>query len=102
MASGSPARQENFEVFQQKFPEMPIIAEDLGVITPDVKDMRDSFNLPGMKILQFGFTGDPEDDFLPHHYPVNCFAYTGSHDNNTARVGTIKPQHANKIFAGDI
>jgi len=73
-----------FEVFQQKFPEMPIIAEDLGVITPDVKDMRDCFNLPGMKILQFGFTGDPEDDFLPHHYPVNCFAYTGSHDNNTA------------------
>ncbi|HOT53340.1 MAG TPA: 4-alpha-glucanotransferase, partial [Anaerolineaceae bacterium] len=62
-----------------------IIAEDLGVITPDVEEMRDRFELPGMKILQFAFTGDPEDDFLPHHYPVNCFAYTGSHDNNTAR-----------------
>ena len=74
-----------FTAFQQKFPPMPIIAEDLGVITPDVEDMRDSFNLPGMKILQFAFTGDPEDDFLPHHYPVNCFAYTGSHDNNTSR-----------------
>ena len=37
-----------------------------------------------MKILQFSFTGDPDDDFLPHNYPVNCYAYTGSHDNNTA------------------
>ncbi len=74
-----------FNVFKQKYPHMPIIAEDLGVITPDVKEIRDGFNLPGMKILQFAFTGDPEDDFLPHHYPVNCYAYTGSHDNDTAR-----------------
>ncbi len=57
----------------------------MGIITPDVKNLRDGFGLPGMKILQFGFSGDPEDDFLPHHYPINCFAYTGSHDNNTAR-----------------
>jgi 4-alpha-glucanotransferase len=61
---------------------MPIIAEDLGVITPDVVDLRDSFRLPGMKILQFGFTG-PNNPFLPHLYPSNCVAYTGTHDNDT-------------------
>jgi 4-alpha-glucanotransferase len=63
---------------------LPIIAEDLGVITPDVVDLRDSFHLPGMKILQFGFTR-PEDPFLPHNYPSNCVAYTGTHDNDTVR-----------------
>ncbi len=62
---------------------LPIIAEDLGVITPDVVDLRDSFHLPGMKILQFGFTS-PDDPFLPHNYSSNCVAYTGTHDNDTA------------------
>jgi 4-alpha-glucanotransferase len=62
---------------------LPIIAEDLGVITPDVVELRDSFHLPGMKILQFGFTS-PDDPFLPHHYPRNCVAYTGTHDNDTS------------------
>ncbi len=76
---------ELFNELKLNFPELPIIAEDLGVITEDVESLRDGFELPGMKILQFGFSGDPEDDFLPHHYPVHCFAYTGSHDNNTAR-----------------
>jgi 4-alpha-glucanotransferase len=79
-----PAK-ELFTAFKKKFGDLPIIAEDLGVITDDVKSLRDGFGLPGMKILQFGFTGDPDDDFLPHNYPVNCFAYTGSHDNNTAQ-----------------
>jgi len=76
---------ELFTALKQRFPDLPIIAEDLGVITPDVEELRDGFNFPGMKILQFGFSGDPEDTFLPHHYPVNCFAYTGSHDNDTAQ-----------------
>ena len=61
---------------------LPIIAEDLGVITDDVEELRDSFNLPGMKILQFGFSG-AENPFLPHNYPKNCVAYTGTHDNDT-------------------
>lgn len=61
---------------------LPIIAEDLGVITPDVVDLRESFHLPGMKILQFGFTG-PDNPFLPHLYPAHCVAYTGTHDNDT-------------------
>jgi 4-alpha-glucanotransferase len=64
--------------------ELPIIAEDLGVITPDVVELRDGFKLPGMKILQFGFD-DPKNPFLPHNYPAHCVAYTGTHDNDTAR-----------------
>ena len=64
--------------------ELPIIAEDLGVITPDVVKLRETFGLPGMKILQFGFGGSPKDAFLPHNYPVHCVVYTGTHDNDTA------------------
>ena len=72
-------------VVKEELGELPIIAEDLGVITEPVRQMRDKFNLPGMKILQFAFASDPDDDFLPHNYPVNCVAYTGTHDNNTTR-----------------
>ncbi len=74
-----------FRVIKEKLGDLPIIAEDLGVITKEVQEMRDDFNLPGMKILQFAFASDPDDDFLPHNYPVNCVAYTGTHDNNTSR-----------------
>jgi 4-alpha-glucanotransferase len=63
--------------------ELPIIAEDLGEITPDVIELRDQFGLPGMKILQFAFSG-PDNEFLPHQYPINCVVYTGTHDNDTA------------------
>lgn len=72
-----------FESVKSALGELPIIAEDLGVITPDVVDLRESYNLPGMKILQFAFTGDPDDPFLPHNYPRNCVVYTGTHDNDT-------------------
>ena len=72
-----------FHTIKNELGELPIIAEDLGVITDGVVDIRDSFNLPGMKILQFSFASDPDDDFLPHNYPRNCVAYTGSHDNDT-------------------
>ena len=64
--------------------DLPIIAEDLGLITPDVTALRDQFGLPGMKVLQFGFSG-PDNPFLPHSYPQNCVVYTGTHDNDTAR-----------------
>jgi 4-alpha-glucanotransferase len=63
----------------------PFIAEDLGWITPDVLALRDRFQLPGMKVLQFAFDGDPKNPHLPQHYPVNCVVYTGTHDNNTTR-----------------
>ena len=74
-----------FSVLAKTLGELPIIAEDLGVITPDVVELRQKFALPGMKILQFAFAGRPSDPFLPHHYPENCVVYTGTHDNDTAR-----------------
>ncbi len=63
--------------------ELPIIAEDLGVITPEVEALRDNNLLPGMKILQFAFDSAEENNFLPHTYPRNCIVYTGTHDNDT-------------------
>ena len=66
--------------------DLPIIAEDLGVITEDVVALRDGFNFPGMKILQFAFGGGSQGEYLPHNYIANCIAYTGTHDNNTSRV----------------
>jgi 4-alpha-glucanotransferase len=71
------------QVVKDQLGELPIIAEDLGVITKDVTEMRDAFDLPGMKIFQFAFWTDPSDLFMPHNYPVNCVAYTGTHDNDT-------------------
>jgi 4-alpha-glucanotransferase len=73
-----------FNTIRQALGELPIIAEDLGVITPDVVEMRDRFDLPGMKVLQFAFTNNPKDPFLPHNYAKNSVVYTGTHDNDTA------------------
>lgn len=75
--------------------ELPLIAEDLGHITPDVKALRKAFNLPGMKIFQFGLEGGNDDPFVPHNYEEHCVAYTGTHDNNTS-VGwyrSASPEH---------
>lgn len=65
---------------------LPIIVEDLGIITPDVEALRDGLGLPGMKVLQFGFDGSPTNPHLPANYPAdgNCVVYTGTHDNDTA------------------
>jgi 4-alpha-glucanotransferase len=73
-----------FSAVQSTLGDLKIIAEDLGIVTPDVNALRNEFYLPGMKILQFAFGTDPDDVYLPHNYPVNCVAYTGTHDNNTA------------------
>jgi len=72
-----------FHAIRAELGDLPIIAEDLGEITPDVFELRDMFNLPGMKILQFGYSG-PDNLFLPHLYKSNCVVYTGTHDNDTA------------------
>lgn len=69
--------------FNDAFGDLPIIAEDLGLITPDVIELRDKFNLPGMRILQFAFGDNDSNYFLPHHYISNTVAYTGTHDNDT-------------------
>jgi 4-alpha-glucanotransferase len=70
---------------RRRFSDLPIIAEDLGLITPDVKEMIKRFDLPGMKVLLFAFgSDDPLQPYLPHNYESNCAVYTGTHDNNTA------------------
>lgn len=75
-----------FDTIREKLGDVPIIAEDLGVITPGVVELRDSFGFPGMKILQFALSGDPANSFLPHNYATsNCVVYTGTHDNDTTQ-----------------
>ena len=72
-----------FETLTQSFgEEPPIIAEDLGIITDEVRALRDKFGLPGMKILQFAFEDD-DSNYLPYNQPYNCVCYTGTHDNDT-------------------
>jgi 4-alpha-glucanotransferase len=75
--------EELLQTIQNKLGDLFIIAEDLGLITKDVIELREKFNLPGMKILQFAFDSGEENDFLPHTYNKNCIVYTGTHDNDT-------------------
>jgi 4-alpha-glucanotransferase len=74
---------ELFEALRDQLGELPLVAEDLGVITPEVDSLRHRFELPGMQILQFAFGGAREDRFLPHRYPRSTVVYTGTHDNET-------------------
>jgi len=98
-----------FNSLKNHFGELPIIAEDLGVITKSVEALRDQFDFPGMKILQFAFGTGMENKFLPHNYILNCCVYTGSHDNDTTRAYFEKAkeqdndifEHARKYLAYD-
>jgi 4-alpha-glucanotransferase len=73
-----------FTAIENELGELPIIAEDLGIITADVSALRDDFGFPGMRVLQFGFgDADLENAHLPHNYIPNVVAYTGTHDNDT-------------------
>ena len=80
--------------------DLPIIAEDLGIITPEVEALRDEFGFPGMKVLQFAFDSLDEGSYLPHRYtsPV-CVCYTGTHDNDTTRswYQTLRPECRDKV-----
>src|SRR5882724_12983455 len=78
----APGR-ELFTAIRKALGSLPIIAEDLGVITPDVVALRDGFGFPGMRILQFGFSSDTKSIDLPHNYHRNVVVYTGTHDNDT-------------------
>ncbi len=75
--------EELFTAIAHALGQVPIIAEDLGVITEDVEALRDRFGFPGMRILQYAFGGDTRNRDLPHNHPRNSVAYTGTHDNNT-------------------
>jgi 4-alpha-glucanotransferase len=83
---------------------LPIIAEDLGLITPDVEALRDNLGFPGMKVLQFAFVGDPDHPYLPHNYTPHCIVYTGTHDNDTTlgwwRTRTPSDRHNVQLYLG--
>lgn len=71
------------KALQQSLGKLPLIAEDLGVITDEVTALRESFDLPGMKILHFAFGGGSDNPYLPEHHEENGVVYTGTHDNDT-------------------
>ena len=73
-----------FETIREKLGKLPVLAEDLGTITPEVLALRDKFEFPGMKVLQFAFGSDPANPYLPFNVPQNCVIYTGTHDNDTS------------------
>lgn len=74
-----------FSTIFQNLGPIDIIAEDLGIITDEVYKLRDEFDFPGMKVLQFAFDGNPDNSFLPHNFTTpNCVVYTGTHDNDTS------------------
>ena len=73
-----------FDLLQQELGALPIIAEDLGIITPEVEKLRDYFGFPGMKILQFAFDSGADNPYLPENHVPNSVIYPGTHDNNTS------------------
>jgi 4-alpha-glucanotransferase len=75
--------KELFDCLLKHFVSLPLVAEDLGIITPAVEALRDRYHFPGMKILQFAFGGDSKNPYLPHNHEQNSIVYTGTHDNDT-------------------
>jgi 4-alpha-glucanotransferase len=88
-----------FQTMRDHLGDLPIIAEDLGEITPDVIELRDQFGFPGMKILVFAFDGDSRNEFLPHNFLPNCVVYTGTHDNDTAEGWYKRVNESERSFA---
>jgi 4-alpha-glucanotransferase len=91
---------EFFETLGKRLGQLPILAEDLGIITPEVEELRDRFDFPGMKILMFAFSDDASNTHLPHHYVKNSVVYPGTHDNDTA-IGwwNSASEHEKKMLA---
>ncbi|MBR7132218.1 MAG: 4-alpha-glucanotransferase [Clostridia bacterium] len=90
---------ELFDALKAEFgKKLPIIAEDLGYLTPAVRRMLKSTGFPGMKVLQFAFSSEEESDYLPHKFGSNCVVYTGTHDNDTiiGWLKTAEPEEAQK------
>jgi 4-alpha-glucanotransferase len=82
-----------FEHLRKELGDLPLIAEDLGELTPEVEALRDRLGLPGMKILQFAFDGQRDNPYLPHNFTqANCLIYTGTHDNNTSNGWFYGPE----------
>jgi 4-alpha-glucanotransferase len=90
---------EFFKVAQVELGGLPFIAEDLGLITPDVGALRDQFRVPGTRVLQFAFDGHPDNPYLPDNYIPNTVVYTGTHDNPTSREWYEElPDNQRRIF----
>ncbi len=91
-----------FDTILKECGELPIIAEDLGFVTEGVEKLRDKYAFPGMKIIQFAFDSDSTNAFLPHNYPQNSVAYTGTHDNDTSigwyRSAPEVEQHRVRVY----
>ncbi|MBW1751295.1 MAG: 4-alpha-glucanotransferase, partial [Deltaproteobacteria bacterium] len=81
-----------FQLMEKRLGKLPIIAEDLGIITPAVERLRDELGFPGMKILLFAFDGNIDNSYLPYNYTKNCVVYTGTHDNDTAIGWYLDPE----------
>jgi 4-alpha-glucanotransferase len=89
-----------FDALGKVLGELPIVAEDLGYITPDVDALRAACDFPGMKIVQFAFGGDASHEYLPHNFAPHSVAYTGTHDNDTVRGWWDHAPESERRFAG--
>lgn len=94
-----------FDSVLSRLGHLPVVAEDLGVITPAVEALRDRYHFPGMKILQFAFGGDASNPYLPHNHVINSVVYTGTHDNDTTlgwyRTADDKVRHHLLSYLGE-
>jgi len=87
------------KILQSQIGKLPIIAEDLGSITKEVHQLRKKYHLPGMKVLQFAFASDADNEHLPHNYETDFVAYTGTHDNDTTVnwINTLKGEERDHL-----
>ena len=92
---------ELFRALRQQLGELPIIAEDLGFLTDAVRQLLSDSGYPGMKVLEFAFNAKEESDYLPHRWPKNCVAYTGTHDNQTLKAWFEELSEEDRAFALD-
>ena len=90
-----------FETLGQRLVSLPVLAEDLGIITPEVDALRDQFQFPGMRILLFAFAEDAKNPYLPHNFVHNCAVYVGTHDNDTAIGWWHRASAQEKQFLGE-
>lgn len=90
-----------FTAVKERFGELPVIAEDLGFLTPSVLQLVKETGYPGMKVLEFAFDSREESDYLPHTYPNNCVVYTGTHDNQTVRAWYCELNEHDRLFADE-
>ncbi len=90
---------ELFDTLIRHFDSLPLVAEDLGHITPEVHALRARYGLPGMLVLQFAFDGGPDNPYLPHNHPANSVVYTGTHDNDTTRAWfeSLPPERQRRV-----